>query len=365
MINRAVKYLPILLPVFDTKRTKEILRVNPVKPAERTEPENIKITVYDYNHTDIKEYTYNSIDACPSFIDNENVTWINVDGIKKQEVEEICTKFKIHSLITEDILSFGQRPKIDEIDNLLYCLLYMLYFNEKKNAIEQEQISIVLGKDFVMSFQEDAMRDVFNPMREKLKLSKSRLRQGSADYLCYAMIDMIVDNYYTVLEKLGEKIENLEEDIIRNANTRSLARINNLRKELIVLKRNFAPVREVVNGFINSDSEWLQERTTKYFKDVYDHIVQANDLVENYRDMMMSLQDLYLNKINLKLNEVMKVMAIVTCLLAPATLIGSIFGMNFEVIPLTHQKMGFYFAVVFMVITIIVMVIMFRRRKWF
>src|SRR6185436_5036818 len=157
------------------------------------------------------------------------------------------------------------------------------------------------------------------------------------------------------------RIEQLEEEIIRVGNTRSLARINNLRKEFIVLKRNINPVRDVVNGFIRSENDLLEERTTKYFKDVYDHIVQASDLVENYRDMMINLQDLYMNKVNLRLNEVMKIMTIVTCLLAPATVIGGIFGMNFEVIPLTHQQAGFYVAVALMLLIPIWMVWVFKK----
>jgi magnesium transporter len=183
---------------------------------------------------------------------------------------------------------------------------------------------MVLGKNFVISFQEDANRDVFNPLRDRLKIAGSRVRQSNADFLFYSMLDMIVDNYYVVMEKLGEKIENLEEDILRNANSRSLAKINLLRKEMIVLKRNIAPVRDLVNGILRSDSPLIEEKTEKYFKDIYDHIVQANDLAENHRDMMMNLHDLYLSNVNLKMNEVMKVMAIVTCLLAPATVIGTL-----------------------------------------
>jgi magnesium transporter len=241
----------------------------------------------------------------------------------------------------------------------------MLYFNDEKQTIEQEQISIVLGKDFVVSFQEDMMRDVFNPLRERLRLTTSKARQRGADYLCYSMLDLIVDNYYVVMEKLGICIEQLEEEVIRNSNTRSLARINQLRKELIVLKRNIVPVRDLVNGVLRSESELLDDRTSKYFKDIYDHIVQAMDLTENYRDMMVSMQDLYINNVNLRMNEVMKVMAIVTCLLAPATVIGGIFGMNFERIPYLHNEYGFWAAVGAMLIIPVWMIWMFRRRGWF
>ena len=156
------------------------------------------------------------------------------------------------------------------------------------------------------------------------------------------MLDMIVDHYFIVMESLGDQIEDLEEEVVRSSTQRSLAKINQLRKEIIVLKRNISPVRDLVNGFIRSDSDLLEERSTKYFKDVYDHIVQANDLSETYRDMMINMHDLYLNNVNLKMNEVMKVMAIVTCLLAPATVIGGIFGMNFETIPWLHKPYGFF-----------------------
>jgi magnesium transporter len=179
------------------------------------------------------------------------------------------------------------------------------------------------------------------------------------------MLDLIVDNYFLVMEKLGEKIELLEDEVIRESNKQALTRINQLRKEMIVLKRNIAPVRDLIGGIIRSESELLDDRTTKYFKDVHDHIIQAHDLSENYRDIMLSMQDLYINNVNLRMNEVMKVMAIVTCLLAPATVIGGIFGMNFDFIPTMHNEWGFYTAVGLMLIVPVGMLIMFKRRGWF
>jgi magnesium transporter len=241
----------------------------------------------------------------------------------------------------------------------------MLYYNQEIYAVEQEQISIILAKDVVISFQEDAHRDVFNSLREKLKSSTSKIRQRTADYLCYSLLDLIVDHYFVVMEKLGDRIEELEEEVTRGNNPRALSNITHLRKELIVLKRNFSPVRELVNGILRSDSELLEARHTKYYKDVYDHIVQALDLSENYRDVIVSLQDLHINNVNLKMNEVMKVMAIVTCLLAPATVIGGIFGMNFESIPWLHSPYGFFGAVIAMLAIPVWMLLMFKRRGWF
>ena len=196
-------------------------------------------------------------------------------------------------------------------------------------------------------------------------MPNSRVRLRGADYLCYSMVDLIVDNYFYVMEKLGDRIEQVEEEVIRNSNKRSLARINQLRKELIVLKRNIAPVRDLIGGMLRSESLLLDDKTTKYFKDVQDHITQAYDLSENYRDIMISMQDLYINNVNLKMNEVMKVMAIVTCLLAPATVIGGIFGMNFESIPLLHNKWGFLTSVCLMLLIPLWMLAAFKRRGWF
>jgi magnesium transporter len=358
-------YFSYILNPLDLMRTKKVLHVNPTVVPIRKEPEELKIFVYDFDAADIEVKEVSSVSECFQYADSPKVTWINVDGIRKADVETICNHYGIHNLIVEDILSLGQRPKMDEIDGLVFCLLNMLYFNEKDSAVETEQISIILGKNFVVSFQEDASRDVFDPLREKLKFSNTKVRQQGADFLFYSLIDLIVDNYFVVMEKLGEKIETLEEDIVRSPNTRSLAKINMLRKEMIVLKRSVAPVRELINGILRSDSELLEERTEKYFKDVYDHIMQANDLAENYRDMMMNLHDLYLSNVNLKMNEVMKVMAVVTCLLAPATVIGGIFGMNFETIPLLHNKWGFLISVCLMLFIPLVMIRIFRRRGWF
>jgi magnesium transporter len=360
-------YLRYLLPsaLFHTERTRQILNINPTVEQSRSDAEEVTISVFNYNDEKVEEKNYESVHAIFPCRDNGMTSWINIDGIRKADVEEVCEHFGIHQLLAEDILSRHQRPKMDEVEGVLYCLLNMLYFDEKAGSVEVEQISIVLGKDFVITFQEDPQRDVFNTIRDRLKLANSKLRQRNADYLCYSLLDMIVDSYYLVMEKLGDKMEALEEEVIRNTNTVAMAKINNLRKELIVLKRNIAPVRDLVSGIIRSESELLDERTTKYFKDVYDHIIQAYDLSENYRDVMLSMQDLYLNNVNLRMNEVMKVMAIVTCLMAPATVIGGIFGMNFDIIPTAHNEWGFYTAVGLMLIIPIAMLIAFKRRGWF
>lgn len=364
-MGKRSSYLDLVLNPFNLLRTKRILNVNPTVPPERKEPEDVNIFVYDYDAENILEERIKKVEDCFSYKHSARVTWINVDGLRRKDIEEICTHYNIHSLVQEDIMSIGQRPKMDDIDDVIFCLLNMLYFNPQDSTVETEQISIILGNRFVLTFQEDASRDVFNPLRDKLQFRNNKIRQSGTDYLFYTLIDLIVDNYFIVMEKLSEKIELLEEDIVRNANKRTLARISLLRKEMIVLKRNIAPVRDMVNGILRSESDLLEERTEKYFKDVYDHIVQANDLAENYRDMMMNLHDLYLSNVNLKMNEVMKVMAVVTCLLAPATVIGGIFGMNFESIPWLHNPYGFFIAMALMLLIPVVMIYFFKKRGWF
>lgn len=362
---KSVKYLSLLKHPLDILRTKRVLQVNPTAVPKRIEPELTKVYVYDYNVNEVKEQEVNDVPHCYKYLDSTKISWINVDGLRKTDVEDIGNHYGVHPLIIEDILSFGQRPKMDDLNGLLFCLLNMLYFNEEDGSVESEQISIVLGKNFVLSFQEDAIKDVFNPLREKIKIAGSKLRLSGADYLFYSLIDMIVDNYFIVMEKLGERIEILEEDIVRKADTKTLSKINMIRKEMIVLKRSVSPVRELINGILRSENDLIEEKTSKYFKDVYDHIVQANELAENYRDMMINLQDLYLSNVNLRMNEVMKVMAVVTCLLAPATVIGGIFGMNFDQIPWLHNEYGFFIAVGIMLIIPVWMITMFKRKGWF
>jgi magnesium transporter len=354
-----------LTNLFGTQRTKEILKVNPTVVQNRVEPEQVKIHVFDYDAETVQEFSYESIESCYPYLQNKRQTWINIDGLKKAEIEQLCSHYKIHWLIMEDILSQGQRPKMDEVEGVLFCLLHMLYYNEESQTVETEQISMVVGEDYIISFQEFPDKDVFDQLRQKLRFNKGLIRQRTVDYLLYIMIDLIVDNYYLVMEKIGERVELIEEDVIRGRDKRSLAKINKLRKELIVLKRNITPVRDLVSSLMRSESDLLNDRTTKYFKDVYDHTVQAHDLCENYRDIMVSLQDLYLSNVSLKMNEVMKVMAIVTCLLAPATVIGGVFGMNFDRIPYLHNAHGFWIAVSLMLAIPVWMVWVFKRRGWF
>ena len=361
----STKYLSLLKHPLDLLRTKKILRVNPTADTAREEPDQIKIFVYDYHNEEVEQKELKNIEDCYKYLDSEKVSWINIDGIRKVEVENVCNHFGIHHLIMDDILSVGHRPKMDNIDGTLFCLLSMIYFNDEDGSIETEQISIVLGNNFVISFQEEAYKDVFDLLRKKIVLKNSKVRQNKADYLFYSLIDLIVDNYFIVMDKLGERIEDLEEDIAHNSNKKTSQSINILRKEIIILKRTVKPVRDLINGILKSESELIEEKTEKYFEDVLDHAIQASELAENYHDMMINLHDLYINNVTLKMNEIMKVLAIVTCLLAPVAIITGIFGMNFINIPLEQNKDGFLIMLVVMILIPIWMIFVFKKKNWF
>lgn len=354
----------ILQPFF-RHSTRAVL--HPFKPPHEKEKiiPPFHIQVYDYNKEYVNEYECINPADVFHYRDTNSITWLNLEGIHKEEVEALSIHFNIHPLIQEDILSYGQRPKYDEVRNIMFVLMNMLFYNSETHTIEQEQISIVLAQNFVISFQEDARRDVFNPIRVKLKTDGSKLRQYPADYLLYNMIDLIVDSYFTVIEKIGERIEHAEEALVSSSSKKAFQQINLIRKNLILLKRNTTPVRDLVAAILRSDSNLLDDNTTKYYKDVYDHIMQANDLADNYRELVNTLQDMYFNNVNLRMNEVMKTLAILTTIMAPATVIGGIFGMNFDIIPYAHHKWGFYFTVLTMIAIPLVMMLWFNRRGWF
>lgn len=353
------------LPEFVSKRMRRV-NYDPVSiPVKRTEPVEAIYSVFNYDGNEVKEYQSKCEMDWKKISGEHKVTWINADGLRKEEIESLCDYFQVHPLLIEDILSIGQRAKMDEVEGRLFCLLPMIYFNNEGLCIEMEQVSIVVGKDFILSFQEDAKRDVFDPLRMRLRNANQRLRDRDADYLCYSLLDVIVDSYFGVIEKLSEKIDIIEDKLISNRELNVLSDIAHLRKEVMLMKRSIAPVRELVGGFLRTDNSLIEERNEKYFKDVSDHIIQAHENCESLREMLSNLQDMYMNRINLRMNEVMKIFTMVSLLLAPATVIGGIFGMNFEKIPLLHDQRGFYISVAAMLLIPISMVIYFKKKKWF
>ncbi len=369
MPTNRIRGLAKLLPewTWNASIRRPLTSFNPAKEVEDRVLEIEPVySVFDFDAETYEEKKNISYDECKSYITSGKVTWINVDGLKKTEIEKLSSDFKIHHLYVEDILSVGQRAKMDDSENVIFCLLPMMYYNDQTKEVETEQVSIVLGEGFVISFQEDPRRDVFDPLRERIRSGGKRVRGGTADYLCYSLIDIIVDRYFGILEKISARIEQLEDILLlQRKEQTTLARISILRREVMVMRRAVNPVKEMIQSFIRSDSPLLEEEHEKYYKDILDHITHAGEYIENHRDMVMNLQDLSMSQINLKMNEVMKAFTLLAVLMAPATVIGGIFGMNFDIIPLSHQKDGFYVAVFLMFAIPLAMIVYFKRKDWF
>ncbi len=351
-----------IMPPANPPAHRPAARYRPMVEAPATAP---VYTIFDYDAATLDEKQVLDEGSCKVFHHNGRTTWINIDGLVAADVERLCAHYGVHSLLVEDIMSRNERPKMEETEGVIFCVLPMMFFNEGGGCVELEQVSIVLGKDFILSFQEEATRDVFEPIRKHLRDGGSKLRHRSPDYLVYNLLDVIVDSYFDVLEKLADRLETLEDRLIRTQTNAQLASISALRSDVTTLRRAVLPVRELVAHFVRSDSELLDERNEKYFRDVLDHTIQANDFVDSHRDMLMNLQDLYMNQINLRMNEVMKTFTLLATLMAPATVIGGIFGMNFEHMPLLKARYGVDVAVAAMLIIPALMILWFKRRGWF
>lgn len=358
------KTLGQILPSFSKR--KKLNTYNPKRVIVTASDTPTVYSSFNYNSEKLDQVTTESLHECTLGVKETAVTWINVDGLHKHEVEKLCRHFKIHPLLIEDILSIGQRAKADDMDNHMFCLMPMLSYNNDTGVVQAEQLSIVLGHNLLVSFQPDPQQDPFNPIREKLRNETAPIRQKpAADYLAYSLMDAVVDDYFTVLDKLSDRLEKLEDEVVTRPNNSILLKITLLRHEIMVVKRAITPVRELVTSFWHSDNPLINVAHRKYFKDVYDHIVLAIEYTENYREMAINVQDLYMNQVNTRMNEVMKILTVVTTLLAPATVIGGIFGMNFDKIPYAHHPHGFTIAVIGMLSVSAVMLLFFRKKGWF
>jgi len=327
--------------------------------------EKVRITIIDYDEQQIQEKEAKTIEESFPFRDKPTVTWINIDGIHQVEIiEKIGKHFDLHPLLLEDIVNTGQRPKMEDFEDYIFAVLKMLYYDEKDNEIKAEQVSIIVGSNFVISFQESE-GDVFNPIRERLRNGKGRIRKMGTDYLAYSLMDAIIDNYFIILEKIGEKIEGIEEELVTNPTSETLQEIHNLKGEMIFLRKSVWPLRELVSGLERGESPLIKESTGIYLRNIYDHTIQVIDTIETFRDMLSGMLDIYLSSVSNKMNEVMKVLTIIATIFIPLTFITGIYGMNFQYMPELGWRWSYFGVLSVMVIMGIGMVIYFRMKKWF
>ena len=329
------------------------------KKAERT-----KITVIDYDERELKEIEAGVCEECFPFKGTPTVTWINVDGVHDSTViEKIGAHFELHPLVLEDIMTTVQRPKMEDYGDYLFVVMRMLRFNGKKKAIESEQVSLILGSNFVISFQESE-GDVFDAVRTRIRTAKGRVRKMGADYLAYTLMDAVVDEYFLILEKFGEIIEILEEELVREPGRETLRQIHALKREMIYLRKSVWPLREVAGALERSDSPLIKESTAVFLRDVYDHTIQVIETMETYRDMLSGMLDMYLSSVSNKMNEVMKVLTIIATIFIPLTFIAGIYGMNFQYMPELGWHWGYFVVLLAMVFLTGFMIFLFKRKKW-
>ena len=326
--------------------------------------EKVDITVIDYDEKNFQEKKVKTIEECFPFKDKPTVTWINIDGIHDVEIiEKLGKHFGLHPLLLEDILNTDQRPKMEDFGDYIFVVLKMLDYDENKDEIKSEQVSLILGSNYVISFQE-SVGDVFDPARERIRNGKGRMRKMGADYLIYSLMDAIVDEYFIILEKIGEKIEDMEEELVTNPTPETLQMIHGLKRDMIFLRKSVWPLREVINGMQRAESPLIRESTGIYLRDVHDHTIQVIDTIETYRDMISGMLDIYLSSISNKMNEVMKVLTIIATIFIPLTYIAGIYGMNFRYMPELEWRWGYFVVLLFMAVIGILMVVYFRRKRW-
>jgi len=323
-----------------------------------------RITLIDYDEAHLQERVLDGIEEAFPLKDLPTVTWINIDGLHETDtIEKVGQHFNIHPLVLEDILNTGHRPKTEEFEDLIFVVLKMLHYNENSEKIRSEQFSLVLGSNFLITFQE-IQGDVFKTVRERIRKPKTRIRKAGCDYLAYALIDAIVDHYFLILEKLGENIETLEEDLLENPSPETLQTLHEMKREMIYLRKQIWPIREITNGLVKSESSLIQEQMHVYFRDVYDHTIQVIDTVESYRDILAGMLDIYLSTVSNKMNEVMKVLTIIATIFIPITFVAGIYGMNFKFMPELEWRWGYVMVWAIIVVVAGIMIGFYKKKKW-
>jgi magnesium transporter len=321
------------------------------------------LELIQYNRTEYQRYNDLSVERVIEGLKQDHVNWINVDGLDDTHIlEKLQEHFCLHSLLIEDVTN-DQRPKAEEYEDYLFFTLKMLYKIDSKH-IDYEQISFVLGTNFLLSFQEKE-GDMFEPFRERIRLDQGKVRKHSSDYLLYRLVDAIIDNYYVVLDNIGEQIENIEDEISKGSSDHTFIRIQKLKRELIFLRKAVYPLRDAMSKLVKGETSFVRDETIRYFSDIYDHVVHLIDSLDTYKDLTSALMDIHINTQNNRMTEVMKVLAVISTIFIPLTFIAGVYGMNFEDMPELRSKWGYPITLAVMILLGAGMLLYFRRKKWF
>lgn len=322
------------------------------------------IAFLDYDESELREKEVRRIESVFPLKDAPTISWINIDGLQDLDlIQKLGNHFDIHPLTLEDIVNTNQRPKAEEFDQYVYVVLKMLRYDPAERHIGAEQVSLVLGERYLVSFQE-VPGDVFDGVRERLRKGKGRIRRSGADYLLYALMDALVDQYFIILETFGEKIEAMEEKLLADPSPEMLQGLHDMKREMIFFRKQVWPLREILSSLSKLEMDVIAEATGVFLRDVYDHTIQVIDTIESYRDILSGMVDIYLSTVSNRMNEVMKVLTIIATIFIPITFVAGIYGMNFEYMPELQWHWGYLLFWGIIVAIAGGMLVFFRRKKW-
>ncbi len=327
--------------------------------------DSVKIRLIDYDSASLTEKEIKDIHAAAHFKTTPTVTWININGLHNIEtIQNIGKIFELHPLVMEDLLNTGQRPKLEEFEDYIFIVLKMVRFDNETDTILNEQLSIIIGKNYLLTFQEQP-REIFKPVRERIKKQTSRLRKTGTDYLAYALIDTVVDNYIFTIEILGEKIEGLEDEILNNPDSDVMEKINSFKREFNYMRKSIRPAKDAIHRISRLDNELIQEQTLPFLKDLEDITSQATEAIDTYRDLLTDQLNIYNSVIANKMNDIMKVLTIFAAIFIPLTFIAGIYGTNFEYLPELKYKYSYFIFWAVMISVAAALIVYFKRKKWF
>ena len=326
--------------------------------------DEIRIRIIDYDKSKLHEDELKNVSDGTEFKEKNTVTWINIDGLHDSELmKDMGETFDLHPLLIEDIMNTDQRPKLQEYDNNLFLVLKMLRYDESNQTIIAEQLSLVIGKTFLLTFQEQP-GDVFEPVRERIRKQKGRIRATSIDYLAYALVDTVIDNYIYIIERFGEKIEDMEDVVLGDPEPEIMEQLSNYRKEMNYLRKSIRPAKEAITQLARLDSNLIDLKTIPFLKDLEDLITQASEAIDTYREMLSDQMNLYNSALSNKMNDVMKILTIFAAIFIPLTFIAGIYGTNFEYLPELHFKYSYFIFWGVMIVVAVSLLIFFKRKKW-
>ncbi|MFN7285699.1 MAG: magnesium/cobalt transporter CorA [Dolichospermum sp.] len=369
-----VKKIRRVCKMINKSHDKEFFQQAGTAPGTIIVDENAEepiIFLIDYNQTDLIRKQISYPEECINYLDTESVSWVDVQGLGNKDIlHRLGQSFDLHPLVLEDIVNMVERPKIEDYEDQLVIIAHMVVPNNNNSSFYSEQVSLVLGKYYVLTIQEEPEHDCFDGVRMRIDKGKGIIRRQGSDYLAYSLLDAIIDGFFPVLELYGERIDELEEEVIVNPNQKTLQKIYQVRRELLQLRRAIWPQRDAINSLIRDGSELISDEVRIYLRDCYDHAVQVMDIVETYRELVAGLMDVYLSAISNKMNEIMKLLTVVSSIFIPLTFIAGVYGMNFNTeksphnMPELNWYWGYPLCLGVMALVAISLLYFFWRRGW-